>query len=156
MLRSFWSTYDLKDSMNGKKPTGASRIQKLDLGVRKYGRSDIDWSTHFIDCTKSLNVPNYFCNRKRKGSMFKIWPTMCVTFTKNRKTQVGWVVRRRVQRWIIANNIFPKGTPYRVLNLDEMCRNPNIGLWINVECKGSWSQKNVFRCETHSHNWGRV
>jgi hypothetical protein len=27
---------------------------------------------------------------------------------------------------------------------------------LNVECKRTWSQKNVFRSETHSHKWGKV
>jgi hypothetical protein len=88
--------------------------------------------------------------------MFKIGPIMCVSFINKRNTQVGWVIWWRMQRWVIANNIFPKRSPYRALNLDEMCRNPNIGSRINVEGKGPWGQNNVFRCDTHFHKWGRV
>jgi hypothetical protein len=28
------------------------------------------------------------------------------------------------------------------------------GSWLNVECKSTWGQENVFRSETHSHKWG--
>jgi hypothetical protein len=28
--------------------------------------------------------------------------------------------------------------------------------WLNVEYKGTWGQKKVFKNETHSHKWGRV
>jgi hypothetical protein len=62
----------MKDSTNGKKPIRTPWIQKLDLGVRKPGGSDIDWSnfcrdqaTHFVGCTESPNVPNSFYNRKK-------------------------------------------------------------------------------------------
>jgi hypothetical protein len=37
------NTSDTKDSTNGKKPSRAPRIQKLDFGVKKNGGNDIDW-----------------------------------------------------------------------------------------------------------------
>jgi len=42
VLRYSWSTFDTKDSTNGKEPTGTLRIQRPNLGVRKLGGSDID------------------------------------------------------------------------------------------------------------------
>jgi hypothetical protein len=35
--------YDTKDSINGKKPIGAPRIQRLDSAIKKVGGSVIDW-----------------------------------------------------------------------------------------------------------------
>jgi len=43
VLKSFWNIYDMKDSTNGKEPTRALGIQRLDLGVKKPRESDIDW-----------------------------------------------------------------------------------------------------------------
>jgi hypothetical protein len=31
-----------------------------------------------------------------------------------------------------------------------------LGLWLNVGCKGTWGQENVFENETHSHKCGRI
>jgi hypothetical protein len=31
-----------------------------------------------------------------------------------------------------------------------------LGSRLNVEYKGPWGQENVFRCETHFHEWERV
>jgi hypothetical protein len=31
-----------------------------------------------------------------------------------------------------------------------------LGSRLNVECKGTWGQMNVFRSETHVHTWGKV
>ncbi len=31
-----------------------------------------------------------------------------------------------------------------------------LSSWLNVECKGPWSQESVFKCETHSQKWGRM
>jgi hypothetical protein len=31
-----------------------------------------------------------------------------------------------------------------------------LGSRLSVEWKGPWGQESVFRCETHSHKWGRV
>jgi hypothetical protein len=31
-----------------------------------------------------------------------------------------------------------------------------LGLQPNVECKGSWGEENVFKCETHFHKWRRM
>jgi hypothetical protein len=47
---------------------------------------------------------------------------MCVSSPNEGKTQVKWagIVRRRVWRWISANNIPPKGFPCHVQDLDEM------------------------------------
>jgi hypothetical protein len=89
----------MKDSTNGKKPIRAPKIRKLDLGVRKPGGSDIDWSnpcrnqaTHFVDCIKSPNAPNSFYNRKKTCNTFEVGSTMCVSFANKEKTQVGWTV----------------------------------------------------------------
>jgi hypothetical protein len=76
----------MKDSMNVKKPTWTPRIRKSNLGVRKFGGSDINQSTHLVDYTKSLNVLNFFYNRKKIGNTFKTWPTMCVSFANKGKT----------------------------------------------------------------------
>jgi len=47
---------------------------------------------------------------------------MCVSFANERKTQVEWVVviGWKVRKWTSANNIPSKGSPYCVLDLDEM------------------------------------
>jgi hypothetical protein len=37
----------MKDSTNGKEPTGTPRIQRLDLGVRTHRGSDINWSNPY-------------------------------------------------------------------------------------------------------------
>ncbi len=71
VLKSSWNTSDMKDSMNGKEPIGAPRIRKLDSSVKILGRSDINSSTHFVNCTKSLNVPNFSNNHKKKSNTFK-------------------------------------------------------------------------------------
>jgi hypothetical protein len=42
MLRFSWNVSNTKDSTNGKEPSRAPKIQRLDLGVRKLGGSDID------------------------------------------------------------------------------------------------------------------
>jgi hypothetical protein len=97
MLRSSWNASNTKDSTNSKEPTRTPKIQRLDLGVRKLGGSDIDWSnpygnkaTHFISCTKSLNVVNSSCNKKKIGATSEVIRTMHVSFTNEGKTQVGW------------------------------------------------------------------
>jgi hypothetical protein len=47
---------------------------------------------------------------------------MCISFTNEGKTQVGWVatVRQKSQRSVNANNTLPKGSPYHVSYLNEM------------------------------------
>jgi hypothetical protein len=42
MQRFSWNAFNMNDSTNGKEPTRATKIQRLDLGVRKLVRSDID------------------------------------------------------------------------------------------------------------------
>jgi hypothetical protein len=87
----------MKDCRNDKEPTIALKIQRLDLGVRKLGRSDIDWSnpygnkvTHFVGCIESFNVVNFSCNHKTIGATFEAIQTMHVSFVNEGKTQVGW------------------------------------------------------------------
>jgi hypothetical protein len=47
---------------------------------------------------------------------------MCISSANEGKTKVRWaiVVGQIVQRWTSENNIFLKGSPYSVLDLDEM------------------------------------
>jgi hypothetical protein len=95
----------MKDSTNGKKPNKAPRIQRPDLGVKKFKGSDInrsspygDQATHFIDYIESLNTPNPSNNLTSNTSRAR--PTMCVSSANEGKTQVGWVVviGRRAQK----------------------------------------------------------
>jgi hypothetical protein len=44
---------------------------------------------------------------------------MCVSCV-DKKKKVRWAIRRRMQKKTSANKIFPKGSPYCVLELDEM------------------------------------
>ncbi len=50
--------------------------------------------------------------------------------------------------------------PYNLCMADQTIAKPIptliMGSQLSVECKGPWSQKNVFRCETNSQKWGRV
>jgi hypothetical protein len=55
--------------MNDLNPIGAPKILKLELGIRKLGRNDIEWSlpygdqtTHFATCIKNPNVTYSFYN----------------------------------------------------------------------------------------------
>ncbi len=89
----------MKDSTNRKKPTRTPRIQRLDLGVRKLGRIDIDLfnpygdqTTHFVDYIKSFNASNSSYNCKKKGNTFEEKSIMCVSFVNEGKTRIGWAV----------------------------------------------------------------
>ncbi len=128
VLRSLWNASDTKDSTNGKKLIGTPRIWKPNSSVRKFGRHDINWSNpygdhakHFVGCTKSLNAINSSCNHK-KGTTSKAWPTMCISSTNEGKTQVGWsiTIGWGTQKWVSANNTPPKGSPFHVLDSNEM------------------------------------
>jgi hypothetical protein len=46
----------------------------------------------FIGYIEKLNVDNSSCNYKSIGTTFDVRPTICVSFTKERKIQVRWVV----------------------------------------------------------------
>jgi hypothetical protein len=66
------------------------------LEVRKLGKSDIKWfnpygdqATHFTSCT---NVKMFFCNCKNVGTTFDARLIICVSSTKEDKTQVGWAI----------------------------------------------------------------
>ncbi len=129
MLRSSWNAFNTKDSTNGKNPTRTFKIQRLDLGVKKLGISDIDWSnpygnkaTHFIGCIESLNAVNSPCNHKKIGATSEAIWTMHVSFTNEGKTQVGSaiIIGEKMWKWINANNTPPKGSPCHVPNLNEM------------------------------------
>jgi hypothetical protein len=130
-----------RDFMNVKEPIGTHKIWKSNLSVRKHGGSDIDWSTHLIDCTKNLNVPNFSYSCKKKNNTLKTWPTMCVSYANKGKTQVRWAIGQKVQIWARPNNNPPKRSPYRVLDLDEMCCNFNIGFAIKYGVQGPMKPK---------------
>jgi hypothetical protein len=59
---------------------------------------------------------------KKIWTTFNMGPTICVSSTNEKKTQVGWVVAIRwiVQKWIRANNIPPNGSLCHILNFNEM------------------------------------
>jgi hypothetical protein len=64
--------------MNDLDFTDAPKIWKFELGIKKQRKSFIKWSnprgnqaTHFISCTKSLNVENSYYNRKKMGTTSK-------------------------------------------------------------------------------------
>ncbi len=87
--------------------TDAPKIRKLELGVKKLRRSDIKWpnpcenqATHFVGYIQSPNVDNSSCNHKNVGTTFDAGFIICVSSTKEGKTQVGraLVVGRKVQR----------------------------------------------------------
>jgi len=76
----------MNDSTNGLDPIGVPKIQKPKLGVRKLGGSDIKWSkpygnqiTHFIDCTESISVENFFFNHKKTRITYDVGPMICVS-----------------------------------------------------------------------------
>jgi len=80
-------------------PSDAPKIQKLELGVKKPRGSDIEWLnlcghevTHFVGCIGSLNVDNSSCNHKNVKTTFNMKLIIFVSSTKERKTQVRWVV----------------------------------------------------------------
>ncbi len=95
-MRSSQSTSDTKDSTNGKKPIGAPRIRRLDLGVKQLGGSDIDWfnpyenqTKHFTGCIESPNVPNSFCNHKKTSNTFEVGPIMLYHMPMKEKHKWG-------------------------------------------------------------------
>ncbi len=59
---------------------------------------------------------------KKIGNMSEAKPTMCVSSANEGKTQVGWVVAIgwKAWKWASANNTPPKGSPYHVLDSNEM------------------------------------
>jgi hypothetical protein len=50
-----------------------------------------DQATHFVGYTKRPNVDNSSDNHKNVRNTYNVGPTICVSFVKERKTQVGWV-----------------------------------------------------------------
>ncbi len=61
--------------------------------VRKHGGNDMDESnpygdqtTHFINWVESLNATNSTYNRKKMGTTFETWPTICVSTTNEGNT----------------------------------------------------------------------
>jgi hypothetical protein len=51
---------------------------------------------------------------------------MCVSFTNEKKTQVGWVatVGRKMWKWISANNTPPKGSSCHTNSNEMIVRSP--------------------------------
>jgi len=78
--------------------------------------------THFVNCTKSPNAPNFSYNCKKSNNTSRARPIMCVSSTNERKTQVRWAttVGQKVGRRVSANNTLPKRSPCHVLDSDEM------------------------------------
>jgi hypothetical protein len=77
------------------------------LGVRKPKGINIKWSnpygnqpTHFVGYIESPNIKNSFYNPKKTRTTFNAKPTIYISPTNERKTQVVWVatVRQRAQR----------------------------------------------------------
>jgi hypothetical protein len=67
--------------------------------------------------------------------MFKVGPTMRVSFSNEGKTQVGWVVTigQKAQRWANINNTPPKGSPCHVPYSDEMTmKSPCLKVFENI------------------------
>jgi hypothetical protein len=56
---------------------------------------------------------------------------------------------------VLPNNIVLLVTIEK-FETNPMCCNPNIVFVTKCEVQGPMSQESVFRCETHSHKWGRV
>jgi len=92
----------MKDSTNAKKPIGAPKIWRPNLGLRKPGRNDIDWSnlcedqvTHLTGCTKSLNVPNSSYNHKKKVTHSRQDPLCEYHLPKKNTSKVGCCSRMK-------------------------------------------------------------
>jgi hypothetical protein len=75
------------------------KIQKPESGIIKLKRSDIKWSnlcgdqdTQFVGYIKSHNANNSCNNRKNTRTTSDVGPPICVSFAKEGKTQVKWVV----------------------------------------------------------------
>jgi hypothetical protein len=89
---------------------------KTQVKVKTLRGSDLKWfnfcvqtKLHIRWCTKNLTVENSYCNCKKVGITFDARPTICVSFTNKRKTQIGWVTitRQRTWKWTRTNNIPP-------------------------------------------------
>jgi hypothetical protein len=75
------------------------KIRKPKSTIRKLKGSDIKWSnllgdqvTHFDGYTKSPNADNASYNCKNVKDTFDARLVICVSFAKERKTQVGWAI----------------------------------------------------------------
>jgi len=81
-----------------------------------------DQATHFVNYIERPNAPNSSCNYKKIGNTSNARPTMCVSSANEGKTQVRWVVavKQKVRKWASANNTPSKGSPYHVLDWNEM------------------------------------
>jgi hypothetical protein len=66
---------------------------------------------------------------KNARTTFDVKLTICVSSTKERKTQAGWVtiVKQIMQRWVEANNIPPNGSPIMYLTSMKWLWNPHVG-----------------------------
>ncbi len=125
--------------MNDLDPTDVPKIQKPDVRVRKPRKNDIHWfnpcgnqTTHFVGCIKSFNVENFCCNHKKTRITFDVKRTICILFANEGKTQVRVVVilRWKVQRWGIVNNVPLNGSPCHVFYFDKMTmKSPCWEVW---------------------------
>jgi len=70
-----------------------------------------DQTTHFTGCIERPNANNSFYSCKNARITFNARPNICVSFTKEGKTQIKWVVivRRITRRWAKVNNVPSNG-----------------------------------------------
>ncbi len=95
------------------------KYKHLNWELKKLKGSDIEWLnlcghqvTHFVGCIRSLNVDNSFCNHKNVKTTFDMKLIIFVSSTKERKTQVRWVVvvGQKTEKRTKTNKIFPNGS----------------------------------------------
>jgi hypothetical protein len=87
---------------------------------------------HFDGCAKTPNAGNFSYNCKNTRTTSDAGPIIRVSFAKEGKTQVEWVVivRCRTQKWTRTNNVPPNGSTYHVLNFNKMTmRSPWWETW---------------------------
>jgi hypothetical protein len=62
---------------------------------------------------ESPNVTNFAYNCKKTSTTSEGGPTICISSTNEKKTQVGHVasIGLKTQKCVMANNISPKGSP---------------------------------------------
>jgi hypothetical protein len=137
--RSSYKALAINDSTNDVDFTNVSKIRKLESWIRKPWGNDIKWyniwgdqTTHFISSTKNLTANNSSCNYKNAKITFDVGPTICVSFAKKRKTQIGWAatIGRKTRRWAKVNNTSRNGSLCHVPSSDKMImRSPCQETW---------------------------
>ncbi len=145
-LRLRQKTSSTNNSTNYLNPIGAPKVWKPKSKVKKLKISYIEWSTlygdqitHFVGYIKSPNVKNSCCNHKKVRTTFSVGPTICVSSSNERRTQVGWVVAIgwKVQKWTKTNNVIPIRSPCHVLDFDEMTmKSPCWETWKKYSAMG--------------------